>query len=926
MTEESLHKFLFSTAQTISGEPGYKSVSTCIILPTRRSGRIFATALKDSSLKNSFLLPEIRTMSDFSSEYSGFSIPDKDVLLLELLQSYQKFWPVPVDFDEFNRWGQMMLSDFDEIDKYCVQAGLLFSVIRDEKLIEAQFSIEQELKEWIGQFWSQVKEEKAYERDFLLTWEVLGKVYEHFKAQLAAKGMAYEGMAYMETLRKIKEETITLPFKAIHFIGFNAFSTFEERLIMALSDGYEVHLHWDADDYYIENDFHEAGNFMRKYKKMFTAARHHWHQGQLLSAGRTFYLHAAPLTQGQALAAATIAEQPFEGTTAIVLCEDSLQEAVLHALKNPGEVNLTMGKKIGQSPLSDLLFLLFRITITERCNRKELEKLTSHPYLPLLFGHQQAEHLRNWIKHHPAFYIPLKDVAAQSGKHQHLFANTQDITEVMQLWLKVIDIMFVSVGDKDNDLKAILLTYQQAIQHQQKRLAPYLPDISLKSAFNLLRAAIKGLTVPYDSDQSSNIQVMGFLETRLLDFDRVIIVGANEDVLPASKRGNSYIPYNLRRVFGLPTLQEYDGVYAYHFFRLLQRSKETHLIYNNVQGDAPFEKSRFLEQILLELNTPENRIFHRSWAYPTTQMDIPTETISIAKRPEHIQRLMSRSFSQTALALYLKCPVQFYLQYIEELAEQETKEEILDSGRFGNILHKAIELLYTDLIGQELTVPMLKEKHHQVEAMLQEAFRKEEMSYDELSGENLLAYDVILEAIHSLIQLDIQSLETTPFKMLDLEGSFERTLYSERFGELRFKGKIDRLDEVYTSDGEVLLRVLDYKSGKIELEKGKNIEQALIDVLFKRHNNKLLSQVFQGLFYLFLLESDRAVAGFYSLRKLKDGMKMLNEGQPVEASSLQHFEGQLLALMEEILDEEIPFTQNPDEQSYQYSPYTFIAP
>jgi hypothetical protein len=789
MTEKSLHKFLAATAGAITTEPGYKSVSTCMILPTRRSGRVLANALKDTAQKDSFLLPEIRTMSDFSSAYSGFSIPDKDVLLLELLQSYQQFWPEPVDFDEFNRWGQMMLSDFDEIDKYCVQAGLLFSVIRDEKLIEAQFSIEQELKEWIGQFWSQVKEEKAYERDFLLTWEVLGKVYEHFKAQLASKGMAYEGMAYMETLRKIKDNAIALPFKSIHFIGFNAFSTFEERLIMALSDSYDVHLHWDADDYYMENDFHEAGNFMRKYKKMFTAATHHWHQENQLSAGRTFYLHAAPLTQGQALAAATLAEQPFEGTTAIVLCDDSLQEAVLHALKNPADVNLTMGKKIGQSPLSDLLFLLFRITITERCNRKELEKLVAHPYLPLLLGHQQAEHLRLWIKQHTAFYIALKDVAAQSGKNRSLFSNAKDITEAMQMWLKAIDILFVAVGDQDDDLKAILLTYQQAILHQQKRLAPYLPEISLKSAFNLLRAAIKGLTVPYDSDQSSDIQVMGFLETRLLDFDRVIIVGANEDILPASKRGNSYIPYNLRRVFGLPTLQEYDGVYAYHFFRLLQRSKETHLIYNNVQGDAPFEKSRFTEQILLELNTPENRIFHQSWTYPSSQIDIPSEIISIPKQPEHIRQLMSRSFSQTALALYLKCPVQFYLQYIEELAEQETVEEILDSGKFGNILHKAIELLYADLIGQELSTELLKAKHQQVEAMLREAFRKEQLSYDDLSGENLLAYDVILGAIHSLIQLDIQSLEKAPFRILHLEGTFERTLHSERFGELRFKGK-----------------------------------------------------------------------------------------------------------------------------------------
>jgi hypothetical protein len=853
-------------------------------------------------------------------------IADKDVLLLELFKVYRRHWPEPLELDNFIRWGQMMLSDFDEIDKYCVDAGKLFMVIRDEKEIEARFSMDEDLQEWLSEFWGQINEEKDFEKNFLMTWKILAEVYTDFKRTLKEKGLAYEGMLCEEVLNEIQNGSIKLPYQEIHFIGFNAFSTFEERLIETLALQYHVSLHWDTDEYYLNNDFHEAGKFLRKYRKMFTAATHYWDIGDNLHAGRKFHFHAAPLAQGQANVAATLIDEPFEGTTAVVVCDDSLQEPILHAVSCSNAINFTMGKKIGDSPLSELLFILFRFSVSARVNRKDAERLSLHPYLHLLLGDNGAVQWTEWLRQFPGFYIPLEEIANHSGDLGACIQIAGTFSDITRLWLKALEIIQFNLNKNETLLHALTTAYIHVIQEQEKRLSPYLEEIGILSTYQLFRAALRSNSLPYDTFEDVNIQVMGFLETRLIDFDRVIIVGANEDILPAGKWGSSYIPYNLRKIFGLPTLQEYDGVYAYHFFRLLQRSKEAHFVYNSVQGDTPFQKSRFLEQVLLELNTPENQLREYQWNYECKNPTLEKSIVIIPKTKEHIDSLKERYYSQTSLSLYLTCPVQFYLQYIEKINEPDSFEENLDAGQFGSILHKAIEFLYADLKGIELTEDILLSKKKSVDQCLKSAFEVEGFHYDALSGENLLACDIIREAIYKLIALDAQLLKQQAFRIHSLEGNFERTLYSEKNGEVHFRGKIDRLDEVITTDGEIMYRVLDYKTGKVDLGNKNVMDETVIRSLFERMQTKQQNKLFQGIFYLFLLNQPSSIAGFYSLRKLSEGMLMVNQGKTIPSSVMRIFEEELIKLVDELLDNDIPFARNEAPEAYQYSPFQFVAP
>jgi len=915
--------FLKSVAVQVLETAAYAPVTTCVIVPSRRAGIVFSEYLKTVAGIDAVMLPAVYTISDFAIEQSGYIIPDKDVLLLELFKVYQKHWPEEILFEEFVHWGRIMLSDFDEIDKYCVDAGKLFTVIKDEKEIEALFSIEDELREVLSYFWKIVKANKPYEKAFIKTWEVLSGVYREYKEVLDKQRLAYEGMAYRKFLYLLDQEILQLPFQQLHWVGFNAFSVVDERIISSLGMQYDVHMHWDVDNYYMDKADHEAGNFLRLYKTRFPGIRHYWNSGDWLSAGRKYFLHGASLHQGQVKVAADLLRNDFQGTTAVVLCEEGVLDSVLYEIPDPGAINLTMSLPVGQSALTDWLDVLYKINSSEKIHRNELERLAKHYYFRISAGEEHAVHFESWLKKNKSFYFSmdacrrLLGMLAFSGQGKQI----DSLDALAQYWKKVLFFLKERAGGQGGNLSLIIPYLIKAINDKVLLLSKFADQLSFKATYQLLWSHLKGTAIPFVSDKAQPVQVMGFLETRLMDFDRVIILGANEDILPASKRGNSYIPYSLRKPFGLPTLQEYDGVYAYHFFRLLQRSKEAHFIYNNTPGEAPFEKSRFLEQILLELDTPENRIENRNWTYTLKEEIRKITPVVIQKTPEHIERLRNYQYSQSALTLYLKCPVQFYLRYVTDLKEPDTQEEIMNAGSFGNVLHKTIELLYSDLLGRVIDAADLSAKKAEIEARLKEAFALEYQEFTDLTGQNLLAHDVITRAVEKIIDADIQLVRHAPFEILYLEGKLMREITLRDGTSVTFQGKLDRVDKVGDH-----IRILDYKTGKVELMNTRKFTEENIPDIFERNNARMKPQTFQGLFYQLLINEENVQVGFYSMRTLSQGVAYLNDGEPVPQGIKDVFEQQLCALIEEILDINRPFVQNMDPEAYKYSPYRFIAP
>jgi hypothetical protein len=931
MNTEQLRTFLEQRAHYIANESNFHPLRTCIILPTRRSTGVFRSAWMKLGEDQTQWLPDLLTISDFAREKSGLFVPDKDVLLMKLFEVFQKHRGPEQDFQDFMFWGQMMLSDFDEIDKYCVDGSKLYAIIRDEKLIEAQFNIDEELKTLLKNFWNSVSEEPKFENEFLQTWELLGHLYQDFSEQLLSEGMAYEGLAYRHLLEELTAERLRLPYDTIHFIGFNAFTTIEEKLVKVLSKQYQLHLHWDNDVYFTERIAgHEAGKFLRQYKNDFQDAQQHWADNQLLSAGRKFNLHGAPLLQGQIQVAKSLMAQPYAGSTVVVLCDESMLEPLLHILPETESLNLTIGKPVGQSPLADFLDIIYNLVSGEKIYRKHLERLAEHFCFLQIAGESQARKFADRLAQSGSFWFSGDKILCDTGLPDSVSKTAQSMQEIIDVWLELLE-QLKDKTDRDEhpDLQSTILAFSDNLRETLPFLQQYEHLLSIESAHLMVWQRIKSMTLPYLTENTSATQIMGFLETRLMDYDRVIILGANEDLLPASRRGNSYIPYNLRRVFGLPTLQEFDGVYAYHFFRLLQRSTETHLIYNDTPGDnVSFEKSRFLEQIQLELDSPENLISRQQWTYPMSELRTATQLLEIEKTAEHVQMLEGFRFSQSALSTYLLCPVQFYLNYVARLQEPDTLEEIMDAGTFGTVLHDTIEGMYTQLTDRLLGRDDFLSTKNQVDEHLKVAFGKSGISYDELKGENLLAHDVIRAAILKLVDADALLAEQEPFIIKGLEIKKAVSIEVVKGKEtitIQLSGKIDRLDAIPQADGTEIYRILDYKTGKLEVKEHVGLELSHVEGLCARHQVKPKKQIFQGLFYQILLGDQAAKVGFYGMRALNEGILYINEGRVIDPAIRLEFEQHIAALLQEIIDPGINFIQNPNPDAYQYSPYGFLV-
>lgn len=907
----------------------------CVIFPTNRACRNFTKELGALSGEKALWLPEILPIQSFIYAQNEFVIPNEEELLIKLYDVYQGIQPVQEPFEKFYFWGRMMLQDFNEIDKYNVDAQRLFTIIKDHKEIEAHFSIEEELKEMAANFWSQLirdEPKKGFEEQFLETWRILGKVYHEYKAQLAAEKIAYEGMAYRTLLEALKEGKINLPFDTIHWCGFNAFTTVEEELVKEQSKNYEVHLHWDVDPYFMDEKVqrHEAGNFLRQYKGAFPGAKHHWENEDLLSKNKKFFLHGAPIIQGQTQVAANVFAEKYDGKSILVLCDEQMLEPLMAKIPSELEVNISMGKSFQNSLLYNLLESIYNVTHRDEDSmwHKDITTLLDHHYFKKLLGFSGTK-LKMEIQRYKQIHVSMATIRTFLPQEMAVWLEpVKDVERLTAVWLEILEKLYPFLEEDEQ----ITINYlKDKIQLSLQTLLPFLTKLSYEGAWRLIWSEIKSLSIPFHTTSANKpLEIMGFLETRLVDYERVIIVGANEGLLPSGKSGNSFIPYNLRKGFGLPTLQEFDGIYAYHFYRLLKRAGEIHLIYNNIEGDVSAERSRYLKQILLELNTPENKITEIDWIQTSAAEQIASQKVEIKKTAEHISSLEKRRFSASSLSTYLRCPLQFFLQYVANIKEPDVLEEALDPGTFGSILHKTMELLYQDLIGKSIQEKDFSNKLHNEQLMdrcLKEAFESDEvqMKYHLLKGENLLARDVIKSSIKRLIRLDIELLKEEPFIISGLEESCEKILLIGG-KEIKVYGKIDRIDLVNPGTLNEYSRILDYKTGKINAGKSDMATELLMEQYFDKTSAYKVKEGFQGWMYFFLSDAIRGKVGFYALKSLKDGITWLAPDKLMDKNDATVFEEKLQALLAEILDPNMPFVQSENPDVYAYSPYSFVAP
>ena len=613
--------------------------SLTLVFPNRRGGVFFVNYL-NSLVTKPLISPEIMTINELFSSLSTLHVPDRLSLIFRLYKVYRELTKTTELFDDFYFWGEMLVHDFDQVDKYLVNSHDLFTNVTDLKEIDDRFSsLHDEERERLGDFWKTLsnQDKTPNQQEFIRLWEDLNGVYEKFKETLYTEGLAYEGMLYRDVVNQnLKNDPSLFANKIFAFIGFNALNRCEEELFDFLQNNRKAIFYWDYDNYYLEDHTQEAGYFLRKNILRYPHAGYIPECEDLKSIPKTMKIVniASQVGQAQVATAELIRQNSGElnfDETAIVLCDEELLLPVINALPgNIEKVNVTMGFPLKMTPVFSLISQLVDLQKNVRIApdgpsfyNKDVMRVLSHQMV-VDFEPYTSKTLIDSILENNVIYLPDKDLKRTDFLDQ-LFASPQNIIGLSDYFLGILKVVFLhwqkNAGDQEEEeLKSAVEDENGAIYREylyQSYLAVNkLKDIlvndgikvfesdnfvSRDAFFRFLMQYLSGISIPFEGEPLEGLQIMGILETRTLDFKNLILLSMNDGTMPKISSNGSFIPYNLRRVFGLPTIEEQNAMYAYYFYRLLQRAEDVTFVYDSGAGGMNTgEKSRYLYQLLLE--------------------------------------------------------------------------------------------------------------------------------------------------------------------------------------------------------------------------------------------------------------------------------------------------------------------------------------
>lgn len=948
-----MHSFLKNTAKEIL-EKHENLQNLSIVLPNRRAGLFFTQHL-GTLISEPTWMPEVKTIEDIFYQYAGQRPADDLTLIFELYRVYRDLHPNPEDFDRFFFWGEMILKDFNDVDQFMADAKRLYHQLAEFKEFESDQSFLTEGQvELIQQFWNSfIRQDRMHQEKFLKFWELLNPLYQSFQASLDVSGLAYSGKLYRKVVEALDQ--LEKPEKHTIFIGFNAFTGTEEKLIKHFISRFGAEIFWDLDGYYLNDKNQEAGLFFREYQrdKVLGPTFPEIIPTQIQSRNAKIHTYATPLKTNQANLVGTILEQ-VKGEenweeTVVILPDEQMLFPILHSLPDQiDKVNVTMGYPVKNAPVYAFLEAVL-----------EMQRFIKIEDGKVLFYHQAVRNLLSSIylkTANPKFCEDLLlDIQAKNQIHISQ-ENLQKGGEFFALIFQKLesDQLFAYLSKLMEDLAERLKEepLQRSYLYQCFKQLTRLREVFAKQDalrvnreffIRLFRQVFREVKLPFEGEPLQGLQVMGVLETRNLDFRRVIICNMNESSFPPSAGLNSMIPFNIRRAFGLPVQEQNDAIYAYTFYRLLHSAEEVHMIYTTAadQGKAG-EKSRYIQQMMVEmgLEIREEVIF-----VPIDQKS--PEEISIPKVPEVLgllDRYLIRpdgtsetAFSPSALSVYLDCRLKFYLQYLAELKEKDEVSEDIDAGVFGNLAHYSMENLYQGFMERKkrdvLEPGDFKDLQRlwvfpAIEQAVRTHYHLEDAAETKLNGQMAIARDVLQKYINRILEIDAAS---APFRLVSLEKAkkYQAKLLiqtSQGSREIALRGIIDRVDELNGA-----IRLIDYKSG------GDKKEFPDIPSLFDRENKKrnkaAMQTMFYGLLYQATYPENTAVLkpAIFNLRELfsddfnpylqlkqayKTGIELNDYRDYQEA-----YEEGLKGLLEEMYDPEVPFSQTDDVEKCKYCPY-----
>ena len=816
---------------------------TAVVFPNKRAGLFFNEYLAQES-DSPIWSPAYVSISELFRSLSPWEVGDPVKLVCELYKIFRRETQSTETLDDFYFWGEMLISDFDDADKNRVDTDKLFSNLQDLRNIMDDYTfIDDEQEEAIRQFFQNFSIERrtALKERFISLWNVLGNIYKGFRESLASQNIAYEGMMYRHVIEHLDVDK--LPYEKYIFVGFNVLNKVEHTLFTQLKDAGKAVFYWDYDEFYMKENrqavTHEAGEFIRRNLRDFPSPL----SGELfknLSKPKEVHYIASSTENAQARYLPQWIRNNLttpEKETAVVLCNEALLQPVLHSL--PAEVkhvNITMGFPLSQTPVYSFLIALLELHThgfnfkSGRYTFQSVVTLLKHPYTRQLTG--QTELLEKELTRNNRFY-PLP---GELGKDEFLTRLFTPLSGNLNLCIRLSETLqqVASIyqantsGTEDTDAfnqlyRESLFKAYTTINRFRTLIEKDELTVQSETFRRLLVKVLSATNIPFHGEPAIGMQVMGVLETRNLDFRHLVLLSVNEGQLPKSGGDSSFIPYNLRKAFGMTTIEHKIAVYAYYFYRLLQRAERITLMYNtSSDGLNRGEWSRFMLQFLIEWPHPITRQFLEAGQSPQG-----TSPITVEKTPDVMRRMQSlfdvranpkAKFSPSALNYYLDCPLKFYYRYVAGLSAPDEVSAEIDSATFGSIFHYAAEHIYKDLtthgkvINKE-TLETLLRNEVKLQDYVDTAFKKlffnvPQNEKPEYNGVQLINSAVIARYLKQLLQNDLRY---APFTFIASEMEVDEPIDIQTpKGVIKshIGGIIDRMD---SKDGT--LRIVDYKTG-----------------------------------------------------------------------------------------------------------------
>lgn len=953
-----MQTFLQLVAHDLYSKIGNDLSRTVLVFPNKRANLFFNGYLAGES-DQPIWAPAAMSISDLFQKLSVQKTGDPIRLVCELYKVFKEETQSQETLDDFYFWGELLISDFDDVDKNMVDADKLFSNLQGLKnLMDNYDFLDKEQEEAIRQFFQNFSIERRTElkEKFISLWDKLGSIYHRYQENLTELGIAYEGMLYRNVIEQL--DTERLKYDKYIFVGFNVLNKVEHQFFKLLQDADKAMFYWDYDIFYTQQiKKHEAGKFLKRNLQDFPNELPDSYFDSFKTPKNIRYISAST-ENAQARFLPEWIRTTFsnseceEKENAVVLCNEALLLPVLHSIpQEVKNVNITMGFPLAQTPVYSFINAAMELQTngyrsdTGRFTYEAVSAILKHPYTQQLSTH--ADSLEDELTKTNRFY-PLPSELKQDDFLSNLFtprSGIKDLCDYLVGLIKDISILYRKEGEY-NDIFNQLYRESLFQSHLKiNRLYSLIESGELNVRTDTLKRLIsKVLTasnIPFHGEPAIGMQVMGVLETRNLDFRNLVMLSLNEGQLPKSGGESSFIPYNLRKAFGMTTIEHKNAVYAYYFYRLIQRAENITLLYNtSSDGLNRGEESRFMLQLLVEGPHEITREYLEAGQSPQSNQEIQIE-----KTPEVLRRIYraydssnpkSVILSPSALNAYLDCRLRFYYRYVAGLKTPDEVSAEIDSALFGTIFHLSAQLVYTELTAngnmiQKEDLERLLRDEVKLQSYVDRAFKKELFKVapeekPEYNGVQLINSKVILSYLKQLLRNDLQY---TPFEMVAMEKkvSEEMTIQTGQGPfTLRLGGTIDRMDAK-----EGTLRIVDYKTG------GSPKTPANIEQLFTPSETRP-NYIFQTFLYAAIMNRKQSLmvapALLYIHRAASESYSPVIEmGEPrkpkIPINNFAFFEDEfrerLQALLEEVFDEKEAFTQTKDIKKCSYCDFKAIC-